>query len=83
MKNTLELINELLNCGKILGFEMFSDARSEYIYYPINIDYNKGSLWVRGESVIHEIELNSDFSLDENLQSLYELVSFEHENLEV
>lgn len=80
MNNKENFIKELQACKKIMAFE-FKTIDDDYIL--INIEYNKEKniFYWQGLESIKTFNIDYDFSLDLNIQSLYAEVIQEYINI--
>ena len=80
MNNKESFIKELQACKKTMAFE-FKTIDDDYIL--INIEYNKEKnvFYWQGLESIKTFNIDYDFSLDLNLQSLYDEVIQEYINI--
>jgi hypothetical protein len=73
--NTKEdIVNGFKNMNKIPVIEIFDEGRQEYICYWIRLSFDEKSFEVNGADNLIILEIDDCFSLDEHLQTLYEMI---------
>ena len=80
MNNKENFISELQACKKIMAFE-FKTIDDDYILINIEYDKEKNIFYWQGLESVKSFEIDYDFSLDLNLQSLYDEVIQEYINI--